>query len=235
MHTDIEIRVLGVIPARGGSKGVKRKNVRILHGKPLIAYSIQSAQESKFLSEFIVSTDDDEISRVATEFGAAVIARPPNLAQDKSPMLPVLQHALIEAENRFNTKFDYLMILQPTAPLRCAVDIDDAILKMQSNKSDSLVSLYEVEDCHPARMYTLKREKLTKVMEEPKGSLRQALPSVYHRNGCIYMTSRELLMKGEIMGADCIPHIMDIARSVNIDTEQDLEYAEFVFSRLDSK
>lgn len=232
MHINNFPKILGIIPARGGSKGVKRKNVRLLDGKPLISYAIESAKTSKYLTKFFVSTDDQEIASVASDFGAEVLPRPKELAEDKTPMIPVLQHALLESEKKYDTQFDYLIILQPTAPMRTAEDIDQAILQIVDSKSNSLVSLYEVEDCHPARMYRIEEGKLQPIMAEPKGALRQALPAVFHRNGIIYISTRELILSGQIMDDTCTPFIMDASKSVNIDTEQDLEYAEFVFSKL---
>jgi CMP-N-acetylneuraminic acid synthetase len=124
------------------------------------------------------------------------------------------------------------MIIQPTAPMRSAAVIDEAIKNVILHQCDSLVSLYQVEDCHPSRMYIIDDGVMTKVMEEPAGALRQALPAIYHRNGCIYLSSRELLLeKSLIVGDTCFPYIMPASRSVNIDTELDLEYAEFIFQR----
>ena len=226
------LRVLGIVPARGGSKGVPRKNIRLLRGKHLIGYSIESALESDYLTDIVVSTDDAEIAYISESYGATVLNRPESLAQDKTPMLPVLQHVLVQAEALNEVSYDYIMILQPTAPMRTAMDIDNAIKVVIEKQCDSLVSLYLVEDCHPSRMYTIDNGLLSKVMSEPDGALRQELPPVYHRNGCIYLTSRELLMeRGELVSDACCPYIMPVERSINIDTALDLEYAEFIFSR----
>jgi CMP-N-acetylneuraminic acid synthetase len=230
LHTNI--KVLGVIPARGGSKGVLRKNIRLLAGQPLISYAIESAKDSERLTSFMVSTDDEEVASVAKDFGADVLMRPAHLAEDATPMLPVMQHALVEAEKLHHLKYDYLMILQPTAPKRTAQDIDNSIAVIEKTGAESLTSLYRVEDSHPSRMYTLEGGKMVKVMEEPAGALRQALPEVFHRNGCIYLSSRELILdKAQILDDACVPYIMSEENSVNIDTELDLEYAEFIFQR----
>ena len=227
-----ESKVLGIIPARGGSKGVIRKNIRLLAGKHLIGYSIESALESEYLTDVVVSTDDTEIADISESYGATVLMRPQSLAEDRTPMLPVLQHTLTQAEELNGVKYDYIMILQPTAPLRSATDIDKAIKTIVEKKCDSLVSLYQVEDCHPSRMYTIDKDILNKVMSEPDGALRQALPAVFHRNGCVYLSSRELLMEQGLIVSDlCYPYIMSAERSLNIDTELDLEYAEFIFQK----
>lgn len=225
-------KVLGIIPARGGSKGVLRKNIRDLAGKPLIGYSIESAKCSQYLTDFVVSTDDQEIAEVAHSFEADVLIRPANLAEDKTPMLPVLQYTLEQMEQKNGVQYDFIVILQPTAPMREAQDIDDAIVKITESGDDSLVSLYKVEDCHPSRMYTLEEDKMRKVMPEPEGALRQALPDVFHRNGCVYISSRDLIVnQGTIISDSCYPYIMSAERSVNIDTELDLAFAEFIFQR----
>jgi CMP-N,N'-diacetyllegionaminic acid synthase len=225
-------KILGIIPARGGSKGVIRKNIRLLAGKPLIGYSIEAALKSEYLTEVVVSTDNIDISNISKSFGISVLMRPESLAQDTTPMLPVLQHTLLQVEEFSGVKYDYVMIIQPTAPMRSSADIDGSIKVIISQQCDSLVSLYQVEDCHPSRMYTIDDSIMNKVMNEPAGALRQELPAVFHRNGCIYLSSRELLVEQSIIISDrCFPYIMPASRSINIDTELDLEYAEFIFQR----
>ena len=225
-----DISVLAIIPARGGSKGVKRKNIRLLNGLPLIAYSIKSAHESQYLSDVVVSSDDKEILAVAAEYNANTLARPDELATDTAPMLPVLQHTLKEMETKTSQTYDYIAILQPTAPFRTAKDIDTAVESL--NGAKSLVSVYKVEDCHPARMYTIENEQLLPVMPEPPGALRQDLPNMYHRNGCIYLIRRDTLVDDNlIISKDSKPYIMSERNSVNIDTEFDLEIAEFLMQK----
>ena len=202
-----DYKVLGIIPARGGSKGVPRKNIRLINGKHLIGYAIESALESHLLTDLVVSTDDAEIAAISESYGASVQMRPSLLAQDATPMIPVLQHALQTEEIAKEIRYDYVMTLQPTAPMRTAHDIDEAIKLVNQHGHRSIVSVYLVEDCHPARMYVIDpKEGLKPVMNEPDGSLRQALPDVYHRNGCIYLTARQLLLSdGRIMDEACFP------------------------------
>lgn len=226
-------KVLGIIPARGGSKGVKRKNIRSVGGKPLIYWSIKVAQESKLLTNYFVSTEDKEISDVAESFGATIFNRPHHLAGDQTPMIPVLQHLCVEAE-KLHSRFDYILLMQPTAPMRTAKHIDGAIdLMSKHSDCDSLVSVYQVEDCHPSRMYTCKEGFLSKFYEEPAGSLRQDLEPVYHRNGAIYLCKRELLMEeNKLVCESPLALIMNKTDSVNIDDEQDLRIADFLMSEL---
>ena len=224
-------KVLAIIPARGGSKGVPRKNVKIIAGKPLIAWSIDSAKQSNRVNHFYVSTDDAEIKKVSERFGAAVIERPEEFAQDRSPMIPALQHACAEAEKEYG-KFDFIVLLQPTAPQRIASDIDESILLLDNSGADSLISVYLVEDTHPSRMYRIHSGILESYAEEPVGSLRQDLEKVYHRNGAIYACKRDLLMeKGELIGSAPIPYVMPKERSGNIDDPLDFKITELMLKQ----
>lgn len=224
--------ILAIIPARGGSKGVLRKNIRSVAGRPLIYWAIRAAQEAHEVTKYIVSSDDDAILDVARSFGAPTIKRPRYLAGDTTPMIPVLQHLCMEAEQG-GKNFDYVLLLQPTAPMRSAWHVDEAInMLVNQSKRESLVSVYQVTDCHPSRMYHLHKGYLSKFYEEPEGSLRQDLAPVYHRNGAIYMCSRDLLMKsGRLLCDTPIPYVMSKEESVNIDDEQDLMIADFLLSQ----
>lgn len=220
--------MLAIIPARGGSKGVPRKNVKVIAGKPLIAWSIESAKQSDRVNCFYVSTDDAEIKEVSEKFGADIIERPKEFAQDCSPMIPALQHACAEAEKEYG-EFDFIVLLQPTAPQRIASDIDESILLLDNSGADSLISVYLVEDTHPSRMYRIQSGILESYAEEPVGSLRQDLEKVYHRNGAIYACKRDLLIeKGELIGSAPIPYVMPKERSGNIDDPLDFKITELM-------
>jgi CMP-N,N'-diacetyllegionaminic acid synthase len=221
-------RVVGIIPARGGSKGVAGKNIRQVAGKPLIAYTIQAAQASRQLTHFFVSTEDTEIAKLAKALGSAVLMRPPELADDHTPMLHVAEHSLSVLEPAEGRQ-DYVVILQPTSPLRTAEDIDAAISLLIETGADSVVSVYRVSDHHPARMYRLVNDRLVPYASEPSGRLRQELPPVYHRNGAIYACHRSLIQEGRtLFGQDIRPYIMPRERSINIDDELDLAFADFL-------
>ena len=224
---------LGIIPARGGSKGVLRKNIRMVAGQPLIAYSIQAALASNLISQLVVSTEDDEIASVARSLGADVLPRPLELAGDKTPMLPVVRDVFSTLEAKLGARFEYGVLLQPTAPLRTAEDIDQAVKILQQTSSDTVVSVYRVYDHHPARMYRLENERLIPLEPEPSGRLRQDLPAVYHRNGAIYAFRRALIVEMDsLIGPDTRPYIMPEERSVNIDNETDLLLAELLIQRM---
>lgn len=222
---------LGIIPARGGSKGVPRKNERLVANRPLIAYTIEAAKRSTLLTQFVVSTDDKEIAALSERLGAPVVWRPEHLAADDTPMLPVVQHALQKLEDDCG-RFEYVVVLQPTTPLRQADDIDEALRLLMNSGADSVISVYRVEDHHPARMYRVVDEKLVPYDSEPEDRLRQTLPAVYHRNGAIYGCRRALIDESAtLIGSHTVPYIMPRERSINIDDEMDLAFADFLLAK----
>lgn len=220
---------LAIIPARGVSKGVPRKNVRLLFGKPLIAYTLEIALVSKLVDRVVVSTEDEEIAEVSKKYGAEVISRPPELAQDDTPSLPVYQHAIRHLEKMEDYRPEIIVILQPTSPLRIVEDIDMAIEEFLEAKYDSIVSVCEVE--HPPQwMYTLAGNRLKPVIkDQEKVTRRQDAPKVYRLNGAVYVTRREIIMKeNRLLGRDTRAHIMPLERSVDIDTELDFKLADLL-------
>lgn len=223
--------VLGVIPARGGSKGVKNKNIKNINGKPLISYTIEEAQKSK-IDDLIVSTDSELISNLATSKGVIVpFVRPSALASDSARSIDVINHALIEME-RLNSKvYDYVIMLQPTTPFRKYTDIDNCIDLIKNNKqADSVISVVDVQGNHPARMKYIKDGKLIDPIfcEEIENQNRQELTQMYIRNGAIYLSSRETILKKSFKGNICLAYEMDKFSSVNIDTIEDFQYAKFL-------
>lgn len=223
-------RVLAIIPARGGSKAVLRKNIRMVGGAPLIIYTIKAAQESRVLTRCVVSTDDNEIAKITASLGCEVIIRPPELAKDDTPTVPVIQHVFKAFEDK-KDMFDYGVVLQPTTPLRTGHDIDEAIKMLHESDADSVISVYQVLDHHPARMYRLIDGELVSYDSHSSSWRRQDLPPVYHRNGAIYAFTRELLDKGTLMGQKIIPYIMSEENSLNIDNENDLMLADLILSK----
>lgn len=225
-------RILGLIPARGGSKGVLRKNIRLVAGKPLVVYSIDAALQSGCLNPVIVSTDDDEIAQVSAAWGAEIMMRPPELAGDETPMIAVVRHVIEQLEQERGMRFDYCVLLQPTAPMRTAQDIRTAVDILKNTDADTVVSVYKVGDHHPSRMYHIEDEKLIPMQSEPPNRLRQSLPPVYHRNGAVYAFQRSLLERADsLIGEDVRPYIMPEERSVNIDNEVDLLLADLLLKR----
>jgi CMP-N-acetylneuraminic acid synthetase len=216
---------LGVIPARGGSKGVLHKNVRLVAGEPLVAYAIRTAQESRRLTAFLTTTDDDEIAEVARRCGSPVLRRPPELAQDDTPMVPVLLHALEHAERQAGAPYDTIVLLQPPAPIRAGEDIDAIVRMLEKDPTvESVISVSPMEDVHPARMYRLDAEGwMEPLWPEWETAQRQELPIVYYRNGALYAVRRWVLVEKHTVVGHCKKaYVMPRERLANIDDERDL-------------
>jgi len=231
--TNANPKVLAVIPARGGSKGVPRKNIRVVGGKPLIAYTIDSALAVRErLHRLIVSTDDAEIAGVAQKYGAEVpFMRPPELGGDRIPMVPVLKHAIQTVEEMDGIKLDWVLLLQPTCPFRAPEDILAALDLAAKGGCDSVISVVQVLAHHPILMKKIENERLLPYsIEEVEGTRRQDYtPPAYMRNGCIYLSRRENLMEqNSIWGKVIRPYVMPEDRSVNVDSELDMKLVEFM-------
>ena len=218
------MKTLGIIPARGGSKSLPWKNIKNLAGKPLIAYSIEAALKSN-LDRVIVSTDADRIAKVARDYDSEVIMRPPELARDDIPTLPVLQHVVAN----LGEKFDCVVTLQPTSPLRTAKHIDEALELFESDpEANSLVSIIHVpHNMNPYSIMELKDGYLTNYIEQDELLLRrQDKPEFYARNGAaIYITSILQIHK-YVFGGKILPYFMDALESIDIDTEEDFLLAK---------
>jgi CMP-N-acetylneuraminic acid synthetase len=224
---------LGLIPARGGSKGIPRKNLRPLGGKPLLVYTVEAARRSKSLSLVATSTEDGEIAHVAQEAGSTVIARPPELARDETPTLPVVLHAIEVMERQLQQVLDYVVILQVTTPFRTGEDIDRAVEMLIRSSADSIVSVREAQEVHPWKLKRIVEGKLVSYLEqEVEGTRRQDLPPVYVRNGGIYAVRRNVVMvQNSLYGDDCRAYVMPPERSIDIDSELDLILAEALLER----
>lgn len=222
------MRVLGVIPARGGSKGVRKKNIRIVAGEPLIAYSIKAAKESKMLDDFVVSTDDPEIERISRDYGAFVIPRPAEIATDDAPVYKAVLHAIDVMSKHSGKTFGAAVLLQPTSPIRRGADIDMAIKILSDENVDCVVSVCLMDDVHPARMYQIDSGGFLKSLwGEFEKVRRQDLPPVYYRNGAIYAIKIDVLKQEKsFMCKRKKPLIMPVQWMVNIDNERDLLIAD---------
>ena len=220
------MRVLGVIPARGGSKGIVKKNIVDICGKPLIAYTIDAASRSETLSTFIVSTDSDEIADVATRYGGlAPFRRPAEISNDIASSFDVVMHALDFMETESKDRYDAVMLLQPTTPMLTAATIDAAILQLSNCDYDSVVSVVDVGANHPFRMYQLddKNTLVDMLANDDPMMPRQKLPKVYIRSGDIYLTRREcLIQKSSLIGSSSKAIVVEPEDTVNIDTVEDL-------------
>ncbi len=217
-----ELRVLGVIPARGGSKGIPQKNLALLGGKPLLWYTARAAREARRLTDLVVSTEDRAIATVARELSLRVIDRPAALATDATPTAPVLQHAL----EVLGGSYDYVFTLQVTTPFRTAGDIDAAIELADTTRAESVIGVVRVYDTHPARIKRIENQRLADYFPEEEHQRRQDLPPAYLRNGAVYLTRVDVLERGLIRGRDQVPYEMPPERSINIDEPLDLLTAE---------
>lgn len=224
-----KLSILCIIPARGGSKRLPRKNIKLLNGKPMIAYAIEAAKKTQLLEHIIVSTDDHEIAEVSKKYGAEVpFLRPMELASDTASTINVLVHAVNFFETENKTALKYVVLIQPTAPLLTAADIDGAIKKIIDQKTQSCVSMCEIIE-RPEWTYTLQDGIPTPYGEQHNISSRtQDLPELYRINGAVYVSSRELLMnKHKILNEESLSTIiMPRERSVDIDTLTDFIIAE---------
>ncbi|PCI29357.1 MAG: hypothetical protein COB67_04180 [SAR324 cluster bacterium] len=226
------MRILGIITARGGSKGVPRKNIRLLQGKPLIRYTIEAALATKgIFQRIIVSTDDMEIAEISKKAGAEVpFLRPAELALDETSSLDVVQHAIRFVEKQDGEPIDWAMILQPTSPLRTVKDIQKSVALAQSGNYDSVVSVRLANNNHPLKVKRIDDDGLLQCFLEGavEPTRRQDLtPDVYQRNGAIYLSRRQVFMEeNSIFGTRICPYIMDGQISVDIDSELDFRIAE---------
>lgn len=222
--------VLALVPARGGSKGVPRKNLRSIADRPLLSYAYDPARASRFDLHVVTSTDDDEIAAMAESLGSEVVRRPADLAGDETPMAPVVAHALTTAEASTGRRFDIVVLLQPPSPIRRGVDIDAVVSRLAADPGiDSVVSVCRVEDGHPARMYAMDPDDALVPLEpDHEFTRRQDLPLVYHRNGAIYAYRRDNVLAGEPMGRRTVGYEMPATWAANIDDERDLLIADVI-------
>ena len=218
----LDLKVLGIIPARGGSKSIPRKNIRDLCGKPLIAWTIEAAKKSNVLDRVIVSTEDDEIANVALSWGADVpVKRPIELAQDHTPGIDVVIHAIEQFPD-----FDAVLLLQPTSPLRTNDDINGILDPFFLKDASSAVSFCEAS-VHPFWVYKTECNKLLPFCEHESISCRQDLPTALAINGALYFsTVKNLIQTKSFINNETIPFIMPQSRSLDIDDEIDFVLAE---------
>lgn len=225
--------VVALITARGGSKSIPGKNIAPAGGKPLIAWTIAAALGSRFVQRTLVSTDDEQIADVARRYGAEVpFLRPAELAQDNSPHVPVALHALDWLSRSAGLSPDYLLLLQPTSPLRTSTDIDGAVELALEKGAGSVVSVCETFS-HPYLTKTVTADgTLADFVTPPEGYLaRQKFPKVYVLNGAIYLIRPALLAEhGSFVAPGSLAYIMPQERSLDVDTPWDLRLVDLVLT-----
>ncbi|MFV9484371.1 cytidylyltransferase domain-containing protein [Christiangramia sp. ASW11-125] len=223
------MRILGIIPARGGSKGIPGKNIKLLGGKPLLVYTIDSVKASELLTKCILSSDSEEIINSGKKFGVeAPFIRPAEFAKDATASIDVIKHAL-EFFAASNEHFDAVCLLQPTTPFRITGLIDDAIRKFEAGNFDSLLSVREVpHEFNPHWVFEEKNGRLQIATGEKNIiSRRQELPKAFHRDGAVYLTKTEVILQENSLYGNRIGYIENSdADYVNLDTEADWVKAE---------
>jgi CMP-N,N'-diacetyllegionaminic acid synthase len=229
-----KMRILAIICARGGSKGVPNKNIRLLNGKPLIAYTIECAKKYTKFDRIIVSTDSPKIAEVAKQYGADVpFLRPKELATDTSPKIPVLQHAVRYLEQEENDRYDLIVDLDPTSPLRTVEDIENCVNKM-IEKNPNVV--FSVTPAHKNPYFNMVEEKdgrvyLCKKLDRSI-TRRQDAPMVYAMNASIYVYKKDFLLNTDSVFSDnTMAVVMPEERSIDIDRPIDFEFVEFLMKR----
>ncbi len=233
--TDSKPRVLAVTLARGGSKGVPRKNVRLVNGHPLIAYTIVEALRCPLINRLIVSSEDAEIRRIAIEYGAeAPFKRPAELATDTARSVDCDQHAVEWAERDEGQRYDYVVGLPCTNPLRDSADIDAALRKLIETGADSVIGVSRLDDHHPIRIKKIVDDRIQDfcLPEIPETHRQTLKPDAYIRNGSIYAARRDMIVNGIRYGTvESRPYIMPPERSVNVDSELELLLVELLVQK----
>jgi CMP-N,N'-diacetyllegionaminic acid synthase len=228
------MRVLGIVPARGGSVRVPRKNTRPFGGRPLVEWAIDAALGASSLDRVVVSSDDAEVLALAERLvPGGAMARPAELATSTAPAIGYVRHALDVAEGADAGRFDAVVIVQPTSPFTTGSDIDATVDLLSRSGADSTVTVVRVaHDVHPVKLKTLDGDRVVAYLQEERGRMAESdLTEVYVRNGAVYAATRATIDGGVILGDDCRAVVMPRERSVDINDEFDLEFAEFLLSR----
>ena len=229
-------RILALTLARGGSKSVPRKNIRPILGIPLIAYTIAEALRSKFITRYIVSTDDEEIRQVAMRFGADVpFLRPAEYSTDTASSVAAMQHAVSWVEQQEGVKYDYVIELMCTNPMKTVVDIDVVIQTLVTTGADSVIAVHKLVDHHPIRIKKIVDDRIVDfcLTEVPETRRQDLKPDAYVRSGSIYGLRRDhLMVEGRRYGSEnSQPYILPHEQAVNVDTEIDFRIADRLMSQ----
>lgn len=225
------VSALTVIPARGGSKGIPRKNLALIGGKPLVAFTLHAAADAKLPGKICLSTDDEEIRAAGLKIPGveAPFLRPSRLARDGSPTAPVVAHALSWYEKREKFFPEFLLLLQPTCPFRTSATVRGAYGFMMRAKANSLIGVNPVQE-HPCEYVMMKKKGFSYCMKPPEKPGRQHYPKVYFINGAIVVTRTSYFKRtGKLYDADAALYVMDRAESLDIDEPLDLAYANWFY------
>jgi len=233
----IKQKCVAFIFARGGSKGLPRKNIKMLGGKPLIAHSIQTALESEFVDRVIVSTDDKEIAEIAKEYGAEVpFIRPSELASDSSSEFAAWQHAIAEYENIYKENIDIFVSLPPTSPLRSTQDVDKCIQKYLGLQSDVIVTVKEASRSPYFNMLRHDEMGYAHIVNQTEGgqlyTRRQDVPTVFDMTTVAYVSSSKYILNNQSLFSGSVQTVLiPDERAIDIDTLIDFEFAEYLYEK----
>ena len=228
------MEVLGIIPARGGSRAIPRKNLALLSGKPMLAYTAAAALASKTLTRSIVSTDDEEIAQAGRSLGLHVpFLRPREISNDQAPMIEVVSHALEWLRANEDYTPEVIVLLQPTSPLRKSAHVDESVQMLINHAADTVVSVIEVpHQFTPGSLMTVVDGKLVNAIPTESVLRRQDKPTLYARNGpAVLVVRSETIQSGRLYGDTTLPYVMSPSDSIDIDSPQDLLLAEFLLTQ----
>ena len=236
MSSKPSARILAVTLARGGSKSIPKKNIYPVAGLPLLAYTVIEACRSRYIQRYLVSTDDPEIQAIALQYGAeAPFLRPAELATDTATTLAGLQHAIAWVEEEERQKYDFVVELPCTNPMRTGEDIDAAIEKLIATGADSVIGVTKLEDYHPIRIKKIVEDRIVDfcLPEIPETRRQDLKPDAYIRNGSIYAVKRDKLMvdNSRYGTRNSRPYIMPSEKCVNVDSEIELLLAEILIKK----
>lgn len=232
-------KVLCTICARGGSKGVKNKNIKLIHGKPLIAYTIEQAIQSGLFEHIVISTDSDEIATISQQYGAEVFfKRSADMASDTAGKLDVIKDAFKKSEQHYKEKYDYLIDLDATAPLREAADINDSFQQFLDNNNDNLITAMPSRRSPYFNLVEVGsdgRVELSKTLDK-NIIRRQDVPKSFDMNASIYIWKRDVILsESSLFLMNTGLYVMPEERSIDIDNELDYEFVEFIMSKNHAK
>lgn len=227
-------RILGIVPARAGSKRIPGKNKRDFAGKPLFLWALEAALESSLIDKLVVSSDDAEILEAAARIDPLLsLERPAEISTDQSAAIEYVRHALDTLESG-ETRFDIVVIVQPTSPLVLVADIDQTIELLIQSGADTAVTVQRVDQLiHPFKLKQMQGDRLVPFLVEEKGRMAaHEIPDIFVRNGAVYASRRPVIDSGAVIGSDCRGLEMPRKRSVDINDEVDFHFAEFLLERL---
>ena len=220
-------KVLAIIPARGGSKGIPGKNLKKIEGRSLIEHAFDCAREAKSPLTVVLSTDDAEILQHGRQMGIELVERPAELATDQAKVIDAIKHCLHQMESRKGARYEIVVLLQPTSPIRNGEDLDAVLRLFDRPEVESVISVVSANEVHPARMYEMADNKLVPLDKRYETANRQIIRPVYYRNGCFYAIRREtMLRENTLMPQNKTPYVMPASRLCNIDEPVDLIIAK---------